>query len=398
MRRSFRYKLYNNKKNRWLGQILGVACEIYNWCIIQHKEYYKKTGKYLQLNDIQKMLTIKRNDTPEWGIVGSQACQDITERIHNGYQKFFRKENKRPPTLKKPKKYKSFTLKQAGYTIFDNNSVRIGETIYRYHKSREICGIVKTVMIKRDAVGDFYVIFSTINRGAPKRESKITGNAAGFDWGCATYLTSSEGTKYEAPLPLNHVMKEVKRVQRAINRCVAGSNNQKKLFLGLARLHRSVAYQRSDWHHKLVNYLLDHYDILFFETLSMRQQQRNHGKKVGDQGFSKFLEILEYKAESLGKVINKIDKWFPSTQLCNCCGYRNRNLKLKDREWSCPSCGARHDRDINAAINIYNYGFGIDPASPKGRALPEGNTTREGASSLRYASHTSPGPKGPGSV
>jgi putative transposase len=157
-----------------------------------------------------------------------------------------------------------------------------------------------------------------------------------------------------------------------------------------------MTWQRQEFHWKLAYKLLNKYDILVFETLDMNWMRKKHGRKVNDLGFSKFLYILEYLASRMiGKKIIYVDKYFPSTKLCHNCGYKNDNLHIWDRVWTCPRCGTSHDRDLNAALNIFNAGiyklgseprselkdgtssFGIMPYKAKARkSLGMGNMTR----------------------
>ena len=163
MIKTFCFKLYNSKRNRKLHKQINAACIIYNHCIALHKRYYRLFKRSLSANKLKVHLT-KLNKIPKFSYlkeIGSQAVQDVAERIDKSYKQFFaklkRKQKASPPSFKKVKKYKSFTLKQAGYKFLDGNTLRIGEQNYRYFKSREIEGKVKTLTIKRDALGDIYI-------------------------------------------------------------------------------------------------------------------------------------------------------------------------------------------------------------------------------------------------
>ena len=146
-------------------------------------------------------------------------------------------------------------------------------------------------------------------------------------------------------------MTEKAKLQRRFARCKRLSSNWYSLKYSLAKLDEHIANQRKDWFFNLAHTLTDKFDNLFFETLNSKAMQRLWGRKVSDLAFGTFVEILEYVASAKGKTVHFIDRWFPSSQLCNCCGYRTK-LELRDRRWRCPSCQAEHDRDANAAINI----------------------------------------------
>ena len=189
-----------------------------------------------------------------WKQLGSQAIQDIIKRVDLGYQKFFRKENKKPPTFRKIQKSKSFSLSQAGWKLLADNKLKIGKAIYKFAKSREIGGPVKRLTIKRDACGDLFVFFTVDSEDEPIIRVE-TGHTAGLDFGLKTFLTGSDGTRYEAPQPLKASLTELKAANRALSRKKKGSNHRAQAKLKLAKLHRQIRHQREAWHWKLAREL-----------------------------------------------------------------------------------------------------------------------------------------------
>lgn len=194
--KTYCFKLYRANKNKKLHRQISAAGLIYNHCIALHKRYYSLYGKSLNKYQLQKHLT-KLNKLPKFGYIkeiGSQAVQDITDRIDRAYKLFFRnlKHNIRtaPPSFKKVRKYKSYTLKQAGWKLCSGNIIEIAKQKYRYFKSREIEGTVKTVTIKRDALGDIYIYFVS-----DTKENEVlarTGKSVGYDFGLKTFLCASD--------------------------------------------------------------------------------------------------------------------------------------------------------------------------------------------------------------
>lgn len=154
--KTFKFKLYQHKRNKHLHRTINAAGNIYNHCIALHKRYYQMFGKHLNKNRLQKQIAKLRRKNEYWQLVGSQAVQEITERIERAYQLFFKHHSKgvRPPNFRKRIKYKSFTLKQAGYKLLENNQIKIGKRVYRLWKSRDIEGKIKTVTVKRNPLGD----------------------------------------------------------------------------------------------------------------------------------------------------------------------------------------------------------------------------------------------------
>lgn len=304
---------------------------------------------------------------PDWKSLGySQGIQEVTDRIYKNYDAFFKWAKKRtgarknPPKLRPFRKYKSFTLKQAGWSLNQELSeIKIGKNKFRYNKSRDVKGDIKTVTIKRDSVGDWYVVFSCDlgDEYRPEKIKPMTGKSAGFDFGLKTFLKSSDGDDYQSPQPLAKSIMELKRKSRVLSRKIKGSKNRKKARKSIARLHRRIARQRTDFHFKLALELVSKYDYLFFETLNISAMKKLWGRKISDLGLYNLLKIVEFKASENYRSINYIDRFFPSSKLCSKCGnIKNKDeLKLKDRVYKC-ECGHEMDRDLNAAINILREG------------------------------------------
>ena len=193
--KTYKFKLYQHKRNKHLHQSINAAGNIYNHCIALHKRYYRIFGKHLNKNRLMKHLAKLRKNNEYWQQVGSQAVQDIVQRIDRAYQLFFKHHHKgvRPPNFRKRIKYKSFTLKQAGYKFLEGNALKIGQRIYKYCKSREIQGQIKTVTVKRTPLGELFIF--VVTDYVDSQINLMTGNSAGFDFGLKTFLTSSDGTK-----------------------------------------------------------------------------------------------------------------------------------------------------------------------------------------------------------
>jgi putative transposase len=158
--KTLKFKLYQHKRNRFLKRSINAAGVIYNHCIALHKRYYRMWGKHLNCAQLQAHIAKLRKRKEFWQLVGSQAVQDICQRIEKAYQLFFKHHKKevRPPHFKKVRKYKSFTLKQAGYKFLGGNRIKIGQKVYQYWNSREIEGTVKTLTIKRTPLGELFMV------------------------------------------------------------------------------------------------------------------------------------------------------------------------------------------------------------------------------------------------
>ncbi len=359
--KTYKFKLYRSKKNKHLRQQINISGLIYNHCIALHCRYYRLTGKSLNKFALMKHLAkLKKLDRyNHWNLVDAQAIQDIANRLDKAYKLFFgnlkRKVRTSPPGFKKVKKYSSFTLKQTGWKLLDDNKIRIRGIVYKFSKSRDIPAGIKTVTIKRDTLGNLYLYF-VVEEDINQSGRILTGNSAGFDFGMKTFLTSSDGQAIESPLYYRQAMQDLKTAQRKMSSKVKLSNNWRKAKTIVARLYQTVVNKRRDWFFKLAHELTDRYDQLFFEDLSMKGMQALWGRKISDLARSEFMGILSYVASTKGKVVHLVNRFYPSSKTCYDCGAVNTALALSDRRWACAGCGVIHDRDLNAAFNIHREG------------------------------------------
>ena len=354
--KTYKFKLYQNKRNKHLHRAINAASSIYNHCIALHRRYYRIFGKHLHVTQLIRHIARKRKRNSYWQLVGSQAAQDICQRIDKAYELFFQNhsEGVRPPNFRKRIKYKSFTLKRSGYKFLDGNQIKIGKRVYKYAKSRELKGKVKTVTIKRNALGEIFLF--VVTDYVDKLESTMTGKSAGFDFGLKTFLTCSDNSQVISPPFLKQSLKQVKLASCNYSRKVRDSNNREKSRKNLVRVHEKLVNRRNDWFWKLAHELTDKFDYLFFETLNLKGMKRLQGRKISDLAFGEFLKILEFVAKKKGKVVSYISQWIPSSKTCSKCNHILDKLPIEQRYWVCPSCGAKHGRDANASYVIYRVG------------------------------------------
>lgn len=365
VRMTYQYKLYDHKQNRHLDRAIDIAAEIWNHCIALHRRYYRIFGKHLTANRLKVFLTkLKhRKKYAHWNLLGSQAIQDIPERIARAYDAFFthikehRSGRKAPPKFCKRKNYHSFTLKQAGYKFLDGNRVQIMGHTYKYANHRSFAGKIKTLTVKRTRAGEFYIYLSVVQEW-PDIPSR-TGNAVGLDFGMKHFLTLDNGKTIDSPQWYASALKALRNAHRAVSRCQKGSNNRRRALQHLERIHAQVRNRRRDWFFKLANDLVRRYTVICIEDLNLDGMKCLWGRKVSDLAYGEFIQILEWVARKNGSIIVKVDRWLPSSKTCHICGTVNTNLTLTDRRWICEGCGAAHDRDANAAINIREAGLSL---------------------------------------
>ena len=359
--KTYKFKLYSNHGNRELHKTIDGYAHVWNHCVALQRRYYAIYGKYISkfrlINHISKLKRLPR--FAHWNQLPSQAIQDVVSRIDKGYKAMFEARAKgKPwgrPRFKPRRKYKSFTLLQAGWELLNSNKIRIGKCVYHYFKSRDIFGNPKRCTIKRDTIGDIYIcVLTDYEDGDLNRV--MTGKIAGFDFGLKRFLTGSNGHDIESPQFFKRSINAVKRANRNHCRKKKRSRNRERARLDLARKHRKIANQREDFHWKLAHQLTDEYDEIRLEDLNLQGMKALWGRKVSDLGFADFVKKLVYVAQKKGVKITFIDKWYPSSKTCSVCGAVNEALNLRDRNWRCNDCGTVHDRDRNAAINIFRVG------------------------------------------
>ncbi len=355
--KTLKFKLYEHKRNRYLKRTINAAGAIYNHCIALHKRYYRMWGKHLFCSKLQSHIAKLRKRNSFWQLVGSQAVQDICQRIDKAYQLFFKHNKKgvRPPNFKKVRKYKSFTLKQAGYKFVGENKVKIGLRGYQFWQSQEIEGKVKTLTIKRTPLGELFMVL-VVDNNSDKEVESVTGKIAGFDFGLKTFLTCSDGTKIDSPQFFKQSINGIKVASRQHSKKVKGSKNRERARKNLARKYEKIANRRRDWFWKLAHQLTDKFDVLCFETLNLKGMQRLWGRKINDLAHSEFLQRLEWVAKKKNKLIVYISQWYPSSKTCSGCNHVLDKLDLSIRQWRCPSCKQINGRDENASKNICAVG------------------------------------------
>ena len=363
MRKTYSYKLYATDRTKHLDEMVEIARQIWNHCLALQKRYYKIYGKYISAYRMKKHLTklLRQPKYKHWKALGSQARQDVVERLDRAYQAFFdwcktrTGARKSPPKFKKKEKYKSFTLKQAGWEISDNVITIAQKYRFKFWRHRDFHGTVKTVTVKRNTLGEYFIYLSV------EEEVEVpdahTGDAVGIDFGLKTFLNFNDGTKIDSPLFFFNNMKAIRKANRNLSKKKDGSCNRKRAKRALAKVHDDVANQRKDWFYKQARELTQRYAVICIEDLNLNGMKRLWGRKVSDLAYGEFVKILEYEASANGCQIIKIDRWIPSSKACHNCGFVKQDLDLKERVWTCPACGETHDRDVNAAKNILDQGL-----------------------------------------
>lgn len=349
---SYKYKLYNSKRNKSLSAMLREASFVWNHCLVLQKRYYRMFGKFISKPTLQKHFA-KRYKMYR---LHSQTVQEVIERLDTAYKRFFDHIAKRPPKFKRAIDFASIVFKQGGYKI-DGNCLtvnKIGKT-FKFFLSRPYNGAIKRLVIKRDAIGDFYIVL-VLDRPVNTIGKTHEGASVGVDFGLKTYMTLSDGSCIDNPRFLRNDLRRLRRASSRLSLAKKGSHNRERRRKELDHIHRTIRNRRSDYQWKLAHELCKRYDTICLEDLNLSGMTRMWGQKMNDLAHAEFVTKLEYVATKYGVIIHKIDRYFPSSKLCSC-GHVNKLLKLSDRSWECPCCGEVHDRDLWASQNILRQGI-----------------------------------------
>lgn len=264
------------------------------------------------------------------------------------------------PKFRRVRLHRSFVRFQYGWKLLSTGRryvrIRIGKHIYKFHFHRALLGKISSVTIYRRG-GRFWLSFVIRLSESLKAGEMQKGKTAAVDFGLSTFLTASDGTRYESPLFFEHNRKALDRANRDLARKQVGSNNQRRAKYKLARMHLRTANQRSNYHWQLAHELCDKYATIILEELSLEGMRKLCGRKIGDLGLREFMRKLEWVAYKRGVRIIKIDKWYPSSKTCSECGHVKDAPHLRDRVYECEQCGMVMDRDLNAALNIKRVGM-----------------------------------------
>ena len=367
--KTYKYPLYDQSNTIRIGNLLDDMWQVHLYFHEWQRQRYKDGLPYVGYEGMCEHLTkLKRTTHPHWHALPSQAIQEELKRIHLAYVRFFKKLGGRPK-IKKRHRFRSFTLKQTGWSLKDDRLTlnfrkwekekwRHDEVPYTFHKHRPFHGNIRRITIKRDACGDYWLYI--ITDFVETKQLPTTGQSVGADFGMKdAYLTLSTGEKIQHPQPLKHSLNKLRSLSKALSRKVKGSNGWWKCVREIARLYRKISNQRKDFQWQLASKLCKKFDTIVLETLNLAGMKRLWGRKVSDLAFYEFVKILKYKCEKHKRDFRQIGQWTATTKPCSTCGFHNETLTLSDRQWTCPECGSDHDRDINAARNILRAGIAV---------------------------------------
>lgn len=364
MLKAYKYRLYPTKSQEvLLTKHFGCARYIYNYGLERKIKAYSETKKSVSRFVIQADLPkMKKAESTKWlSEVNAQMLQASLLNLDMAFTRFFKEKKGFPKFKSKHDNRQSFQVPQNTTVDYDAKRVflpKFKEGI-KCRFDRQFSGTIKTSTVSRAPTGKYFISILVETNDSPIPKMPIDENkAVGVDLGIKTFATLSDGTEIQNPKYLKKALKKLKRLQRSVSRKKKGSNSRKKAVKLLARQYEKVANKRKDFLHKTSKYLIDHYDTICLETLSASNMVKNHrlAQAIQDIGICTFNSYMDYKAEWYGKNIIRIGRFEPSSKMCSC-GHIHSGLKLSDRVWTCPTCGAVNQRDLLAAQNIKKFAF-----------------------------------------
>ena len=378
MLRAYKYRIYPTDEQKVLfAKTFGCCRFVYNWALNLKIEAYKQEKKSIGNVELTNRMKSELKAEHEWlSEVNSQSLQSALRNLDSAYTNFFRNTKTVGfPRFKSRRDRQSFLCPQHCRVDFEKGTITIPKAKdISAVPHRKFKGMVKTVTISMTPSGKYFasVLVDTTIQELPA--SAIQGNTTlGIDLGIKSLAVCSDGRTFDNPKNLQRSLDRLKLLQKRLSRKQKGSANRNKARIRVARLQERIANCRKDNLHKITHALTHDSQVrtLCMEDLNVKGMQHNHhlAQAVGDASFGIFLMLLEYKCRWYGVNLIKIDRFVPSSKTCGKCGYVYKGLKLNERNWTCPECGTRHDRDFNAACNIKEFGLKALPTE-RGKVKP----------------------------
>lgn len=343
-----------------LAKHFGCARWLWNHCLSVMTETYKTTGKGISAFTMKKQIPALKIEHEWLKECYSQCLQQSVLNLSQAFQNFFEGRAKYPRF--KSKHHRQSVQFPQNVKVVSESAIKfpglLGTVAAKIHRPTE--GDLKTVTVSQMPDGKYFASL-LIEDGTAKPETSSNGNAIGIDLGLTDFAITSDGSKYANPRHLKKHERNLKRKQRQLSRRKKGSQNRNKARIKVAKVHGKIARVREDFHHKLSRKIVNENQVIVVEDLALKNMVKNHSlaKAISDVGWGQFCTMLKYKAEFEGKVYLEIGRFFPSSHLCSNTLFPLEKMDLSVRSFVCPHCPERHDRDVNAAINIRNEGLRI---------------------------------------
>lgn len=359
--RAYKYRFYpTDEQKNLLDQTFGCVRFVYNQILRWRTDaFYQRQEKIGYIEASAELTRIKRSGEFPW--LSDVSCVPLQQCLRHqqaAFKNFFTKRAQYP-AFKSKKHRQSAEFTRSGFKYRDGKIylAKSGEPL-DLRMSRELPGEPTTITVSMDWSGRYFV--SCLCEFNPEA-LPVSHRTVGIDLGIKDLFVTSEGERFGNPRHTAKYAAKLALAQRRLSRKKLGSANRAKAKCKVARIHARIADCRMDNLHKLSRRLINENQVVCAETLAVKNLVRNRSlsKSIADAGWGEFVRQIRYKGEWAGRQIVQIDRWYPSSKRCSCCGHTVKTLPLSVRSWACPECGASHDRDINAAINIKAAGLAV---------------------------------------
>ena len=373
--KAFKVRIYPNKSQKELiDKTLGCSRFIFNQMLAEKIQVYEEFKE-----DKEKLYNFKYKTEKEYKEnfeflreVDSMSLQQARIDLSNAYSNFFKSvSGKRKglkvgfPKFKKKKGKSSYRTVQNIKVDFGTKKIKLPKLDWLSFRDKRVSfdGNIKSATVSRSSTGKYFVsvLFEQEIEDREKKILKSKDKILGLDMSLDKFFVDSNGESPDFEKLFRKSQKDLKKFQRRLSKKKLYSKNWYKSNFKVNLVSEKVANKRKDFTQKLSTKLVKEYDVIVIEDLNLKAMSQclNLGKSTMDLGFGEFVKQLKYKAEWFSKTIVEADKWFPSSKLCNVCGYKYKDLQLSERSWTCPSCETFHDRDWNAGKNLKKFGLNI---------------------------------------
>lgn len=368
MLKAIKIRLYpTDEQVTYINKQLGCCRVVYNDCLAYRKDSYEKEHKSISSSDAIKHI-VELKQEKEWlKEVHSKVLQQSVRDMNSAYDNFFKLHRGYPRFKSKKDNNQSCRFPKDAFIGVRGNRIDLIKALSDIHFR---CSVkdekylnrnqekVSSLTLRKLPSGEFYLSI-LIDKPNEFRQAKL--NVVGIDLGIKDFVITSNGEVFENQHFKKSLSDRLKKLQRQLSRKQKGSNNRNKVRIKLAKLNKKINDKKLNYLHQVSNALINENQVICMEDLNVKGMIKNHNlaESISEMNFGEFRRMLEYKASWYGRVIVEVDRFYPSSKTCNHCGYIKRDLKLSDRQWICPDCGAVIDRDFNAACNIRDKGIEI---------------------------------------
>lgn len=362
MEKAYKYRIYPNKKQQELIQKTFSCCRfVYNYYLNKRKETYQNNKTTFTYNMCSKDLTSLKKELEWLKEPDKDSLKNSLKDLDKAYQKFFKEHTGYPKFKSKKNRYKSYRIGYTNNNIrFENQHIKLAKLGYVKVRDKQVPqGRILNATISQEPNGHYYC--SLCCTDVEFAQYQKANQNVGIDLGLVDFAIFSDGTKIANPRFYEKSEEKLIKLQRELSRKTIGSNRWEKTRVKIANLQKHIANQRTDFLYKLTTDIVKNYDVISLEDLDVMSMKKTdnsiRNKRIEDVSWSEFRRQLTYKSQWYGKQLVVIDRYYPSSQICNVCGHKDGNKSEDIREWICPNCNSELDRDINAAKNILQEGL-----------------------------------------